>query len=333
MPESDRQPTTTLTGPLGRLDRTREELAKAWLVKLIERASLDQIRDLPTERIAAELPELISDVLRSAEAGGDAYSMTAEARERAVRMAELRDPSAAAASDVARDVAALGAVILAGLRRDADDLGPERFADLALAVGDAVGAVQAAAVETLIQRRSREVESTAGSDSLTGLFDLRHLQATLRQSLALHERYGHPFALLVLDVEGLRRVNDAGGRQAGDRLLIQVALAMRRAIRTVDVPARIGGDEFGVVMPHQNASAARALAERLAGAVRVETAGADEEGAAVAIGLVSCPEHGTEVSALMGAADGAMYAAKAGGEAVAVGTPTEPQEESLGAGR
>jgi len=325
VPASDRQPTTALTGPLGRLERTREELAKAWLVKLIERASLEQIRDLPTERIAAELPALISDVLRAAAAGGDAWAMEPEAGERAARLAELREAGSAEAADVARDVAALGAVILAGLRQDAAELGAERFADLALAVGDAVGAVQAAAVETLVGRRSREAQSTAGTDPLTGLSDLRRLQATLRQSLALHERYGHPFALLVLDIDGLRRVNDTAGRPAGDRLLVQVSLAMRRAIRTVDVPARIGGDEFGVVMPHQRAAPARALAERLAHAVRVETAGADGQGAAVAIGLVSCPEHGTDAATLMEAADGAMYAAKAGGETIAVAASAEAE--------
>ena len=57
---------TPLRGPLARLDRTREELAKAWIVRLIGRASLDEIKDLPTDRIAAQLPDLISDVLRGA---------------------------------------------------------------------------------------------------------------------------------------------------------------------------------------------------------------------------------------------------------------------------
>ena len=56
---------TPIRGPIARLDRSRDELAKAWLVRLIERASLDEIRDLPTERIARELPELISDIVES----------------------------------------------------------------------------------------------------------------------------------------------------------------------------------------------------------------------------------------------------------------------------
>ena len=68
---------TPIRGPLARLDRSREELAKAWLVRLIERASLDEIRDLPTDRIARELPELIGDLLQSVAAdGGDPYELS-----------------------------------------------------------------------------------------------------------------------------------------------------------------------------------------------------------------------------------------------------------------
>jgi hypothetical protein len=70
---------TPIRGPLARLDRSREELAKAWLVRLIERSSLEEIRDLPTERIARELPELISDLLRAvADEDGATYELSAE---------------------------------------------------------------------------------------------------------------------------------------------------------------------------------------------------------------------------------------------------------------
>lgn len=325
MPDDDRRQPTPLRGPLARLDRAREELAKAWLVRLIERASLDEIKDLPTERIAAELPELISDVLASAAdgeggSGGDA-DLTAAARERAARLAELRATPEVSASDLARDVAAIQRVILEALREDAGELGAERLADLAVAVGDAVGAVQAAAVETLVGRRSRELETLASSDPLTGLSNLRHLQQALRHALDLHKRYDQRFALLVLDIDGLKRVNDAGGHAAGDRVLVQVALALRRTIRTVDTPARIGGDELCVLAPNQEAEAARSLGERLAEAVSSETATPDEPGIGIAVGVVACPEHGDDAATLLDAADQAMYRAKAGGDAVAVGDP------------
>ena len=326
MPEEDRRRTTPLRGPLARLDRDRETLAKAWLVQLIERASLDQIKDLPTDRIAAELPLLISDVLAAAGDDGDPHEMSAEARERAARLAELReDGGEARPADVARDVAAVQHVILDALRRDADELGGARIADLALSLSDAVAAVQAAAVDALVGRRSRELESQADSDPLTGLSNLRYLQQQVRTTLALHARYGQPFALLVLDIDGLKRVNDARGRSAGDRVLVQVALALRRTIRAVDVPARIGDDEFCVLVPNQESNSARALAERLSESIRAETGVAGEPPIGVSIGVVACPEHGADAAVLLEAADQAMYRAKAGGEAVATGDPTEPE--------
>lgn len=326
MPDPDRPTNMPLRGPLARLDRTREELAKAWIVRVIGRASLEEIKDLPTDRIAAQLPDLISDVLRGASGERDPFDMSAEAHERAARLAELRESREPAAADLARDVAAIQSVILEALRRDADELGAEPLARLAERLAESVAAVQAAAVETLVSRRSRELESLANSDPLTGLSNLRHLHAQLKSALAIAKRYEHPFALLVLDVDSLKRVNDAHGHPAGDRVLVQVAIAVRRSIRSVDTPARIGGDEFCVLAPNQTAAAASGLAERLAEAVTTETAGsAGEEGVGVSIGVVSCPEHGDDADSLLESADQAMYRAKAGGDAVAVGEPKEPE--------
>ncbi len=316
-----------LTGPLARLERAREELAKAWIVRVIGRASLEEIKDLPTDRIAAQLPELISDVLRGAAEGSDPFEMSPEAHERAARLAELRDTREPAAADLTRDVAAIQMVILEALRRDAEELGGEALAHVAERIAESVAAVQAAAVETLVSRRGRELESLANNDPLTGLSNLRHLHAQLKQSLGIAKRYEHPFALLVLDIDGLKRVNDAQGHAAGDRVLVQVALAVRRSIRSVDLPARIGGDEFCVLAPDQTAKTAAALAERLAEAVATETAGAvgEDGGVGISIGVVACPEHGDDADSLLESADQAMYKAKAGGDAVAVGDPREAE--------
>lgn len=327
MPEADRRQPTPLHGPLARLQGAREELAKAWLVRLIERASLEEIKTLPTERIAAELPELISDVLAVAADGerGDRPQPDPGAHERAAHLAELRQAGMVSASALTLDVAAIGHVILDALRADASELGAERTAELALAIGDAVAAMQATALEALAGRRSRELESLSTNDSLTGLSNMAQLQQQLGHALELHRRYGQRFALLALDVDGLRRVNDSSGRAAGDRLLVAVALAVRRTIRTVDTPARIGDDELGILAPNQDAAAARALGERLAEAIGAETAGPQGSGVRVAVGVVACPEHGDDATTLLGAADQAMYRAKAGGEAVAVGDPSEPE--------
>jgi diguanylate cyclase (GGDEF)-like protein len=116
-------------------------------------------------------------------------------------------------------------------------------------------------------------------------------------------------------------VNDAHGHQAGDRVLMQVAMALRRSIRTVDVAARLGGDEFCVLAPEQESDAATTLAERLATAVQEEVASPDDPPVGLSIGVVSCPRHGADAEALIDAADRAMYRAKAAGDDVALGEP------------
>jgi diguanylate cyclase (GGDEF)-like protein len=313
---------TPSRGPFARLADSRDELAKAWLVRLIERASLEEISELPTERIARELPKLIGDIVSSvASTNGDPYQLTEEQTKRAASLAALRSGRDTSAAEVARDVAALQTVLVRALREELAESDPERFAEAVELLVDATGAIQGAAVEELIRRRSRELESQANTDPLTGLGNLRHLQTQLAQLLDLNKRYERPFAVLLMDVDGLKRINDAHGHQAGDRILVQLAMALRRQIRNVDVAARLGGDEFCVLAPEQDAEAALTLGERLARAVTEEVATPDETSVGLSVGVVSCPEHGTEADVLIDGADRAMYRAKAAGDDVALGEP------------
>jgi diguanylate cyclase (GGDEF)-like protein len=322
---------TQIRVPLARLERSRDELAKAWLVRLIERASLEEISELPTEQIARELPELITDIVGAVAAdNGDPYQLTERQTQRAAALAGLRSGRETSAGDVARDIAALQAVLVRALRDELAEKDPARFAEAVERLADAAGAVQAAAVEELVRTRSRELESQANTDPLTGLGNLRNLQSELSHMLEIQKRYGHPFGVLLMDIDGLKRVNDSQGHQAGDRLLMQVAMALRRSIRTVDVAARLGGDEFCVLAPEQESAAAVLLAERLASAVTDEVSIPADPPVGLSIGVVSCPEHGQDAEALIDAADRAMYRAKAAGENVAMGEPTsaEVAEES-----
>ena len=311
---------TPIRGPLALLDRSREELAKAWLVRLIERASLEEIRDLPTDRIARELPELIGDIVRSAAAGNgaDPYALSAEQAERAASLATLRGGRDAGAGDVARDIASLQAVLVRALRDELADSDPERFAEAVEGLVHATGAIQAAALEALVRNRSRELDSQAHTDPLTGLGNLRELQRQLGQLVDLQKRYGHPFAVLLMDIDGLKRINDAHGHQAGDRVLMQLAMSLQRSIRSVDTAARLGGDEFCVLAPEQESSGAAVLAERLAAAAGDEVATPVDPAVGLSIGVVACPEHGDDPARLIDNADRAMYRAKASGERVAI---------------
>jgi diguanylate cyclase (GGDEF)-like protein len=313
---------TPIRGPLAHLDRSRDELAKAWLVRLIERASLDEISDLPTDRIARELPELITDIVTSvADTSGNPNELSEEQAGRAAALAALRNGRETSAADLARDVAALQAVLVRALREQLAERDPLGFAEAVERLADATGAIQAAASEELIRRRSRELESQANTDALTGLGNLRHLQGQIAHLVAIHQRYGHPFAVLVMDIDGLKRINDAHGHPAGDRVLMQVGMALQRSTRTVDVAARLGGDEFCVLAPQQEAEAARTLAERLTTAVREEVASPDEPPVSLSIGVAACPTHGNDAESLIDTADRAMYRAKATGEGVALAEP------------
>ena len=216
---------------------------------------------------------------------------------------------------MARDIAALQAVLVRALREELAERDPERFADAVERLADATGAIQAAAVEELVRTRSRELESQANTDPLTGLGNLRNLQRELAHMLEIQKRYGHPFGVLLMDIDGLKRINDSQGHQAGDRLLMQVAMALQRSIRSVDVAARLGGDEFCVLAPEQEADAAR-CGERLATAVAEEVSIPADPPVGLSIGVVSCPEHGDDAETLIDAADRAMYRAKAAGENV-----------------
>jgi diguanylate cyclase (GGDEF)-like protein len=315
-----------IRGPLSRLERSRDELAKQWLVRLIERASLDEIRELPTEKIARELPELITGIVGAISEGeGDPFNLSKEQTERAASLANLRGGGRdARAVDVARDVAALQTVLLRALRTDLED-DPVRFAQAVEQLVEATAGIQAAAMEAHVQSRSRELESQANTDPLTGLGNLRALQRAMANLIDTQKRYQHPFGVLLMDIDGIKRINDSHGHQAGDRVLMQVGMSLRRSIRSVDTAARIGGDEFCVLLPQQELKSAAKLAARLATAIEEEVAAPGQPSISVSIGVAASPEHGDEAESLVDTADRAMYRAKAAGEGIALGDPPGTQ--------
>jgi diguanylate cyclase (GGDEF)-like protein len=302
------------------LSATAEEITKDWIVRLIEHTSLEQIRELPTERIAREVPPLIEDILRAVLAPGDGPDLGAdgELHRRVQALASLR-AERELTPELPRDIAALETVLLRTVQdRLAAD--PSALVDAIERLIRLFAVLQSGLVQDLLDARSSELEWLANTDSLTGLFNLRYLRQQMDHLLGLQQRYGHPFALLLLDVDGLKRVNDSFGHAAGDELLLGVAEAIRAATRSVDVSARIGGDEFCVLAPHQTASRATILGDRLATGIEMLES-ADGAHVGVSIGVVACPEHSSDPERLLELADMAMYRAKAGGERVAVGDP------------
>jgi diguanylate cyclase (GGDEF)-like protein len=166
------------------------------------------------------------------------------------------------------------------------------------------------------QRRLRE---RALRDPLTGLPNRVLLEDRLRRALSWMRRAGTGFALLALDLDGFKQVNDSLGHGAGDLLLREAAQRMRRALREQDTLARMGGDEFLALLPGvQRESDALAAGARLIEAMRTPFAastGARRESVLVGIsaGAVLCPQHATQEHALLEAADRALYRAKRAG--------------------
>jgi diguanylate cyclase (GGDEF)-like protein len=112
-------------------------------------------------------------------------------------------------------------------------------------------------------RRYREARQLAETDALTGFFNQRYFHEMLRRESLRAQRYDRRLALLILDLDDFKAVNDRIGHLAGDAVLAQVAEQLRNEIRSVDIGCRIGGDEFAVVMPESTASDATQLFERM----------------------------------------------------------------------
>jgi diguanylate cyclase (GGDEF)-like protein len=171
-------------------------------------------------------------------------------------------------------------------------------------------------IEEVLRTRARELEWLGSTDSLTGLHNVRFLQQHIHHLLAVQKRYGHPFAILLVDIEGLKRINDAYGKVAGDRTLVSVATALGEQLRSVDTPVRMGGDEFCILLPHQTTPRALMVGNRVADAVEAVDNPTGQP-LRVSVGVVSCPQDGTDAEALLEVADAAVYRAKAAGTRIA----------------
>ena len=166
-------------------------------------------------------------------------------------------------------------------------------------------------------RLHARVREQASVDDLTGLANHRALQRVLQEQLSGGERFAPRLSLVLLDIDDFKRVNDTYGHPEGDRVLREVADAIRSRCRTVDRPARYGGEELAVALPRTDAAGALRMAEDLRQAVedlRIEVPGGELLRITVSAGVATSPESGTTPSELVAAADRALYAAKAAGK-------------------
>jgi len=162
------------------------------------------------------------------------------------------------------------------------------------------------------RRMEEELRRMAATDPLTGLPNRREFMSALGSEWERARRYGHPSSLLMVDIDHFKKVNDLHGHAAGDEALRQLAECMRGELRTTDLPARLGGEEFAVLLPMTDALAAIEIAERLRQRVVATIISWEDKSFSISISVgVACVDSGSSSSdACLARADAALYRAK-----------------------
>jgi diguanylate cyclase (GGDEF)-like protein len=219
----------------------------------------------------------------------------------------------------------LGALVLIG-RRGAFDATARQVLGM---LGNQAGAALLA-----IRLKDRERER-ASRDGLTALYNRREFDRLLQAAVAREERQEGRFALLLLDIDHFKKLNDSFGHPSGDAALRNTARLLEKHLRKGDHAARYGGEEFAAILPGADEKGARQLAERIRRAVgeaEVEVAPGQTARVTVSLGVGVWPDDGREPESLLAAADRALYAAKQGGRDRVVAASSVPPPTSAAAG-
>jgi diguanylate cyclase (GGDEF)-like protein len=217
---------------------------------------------------------------------------------------------AAATSQVSVPLLAQGKVLGVLSLYDREDGAPFTLGD---AEGLTTFAVQAAVAIENVQLHA-EAERLSVTDPLTGAWNYRYFKRRFEQEIERSRRFGRVLALLMLDIDHFKSVNDRFGHQRGDEVLVELARRVTGSVRDIDTFARYGGEEFVLILPETNLEGGLAVAEKLRLATRRTRfcAGDKDPGIplTVSIGAACFPEHATSPEELLRAADEALYEAK-----------------------
>jgi diguanylate cyclase (GGDEF)-like protein len=158
------------------------------------------------------------------------------------------------------------------------------------------------------------LHSAATTDELTGLLNRRALEERLEAEISRSHRHQLKTAIVLVDVDRFKLINDTLGHAAGDRYLGLIGAVLARHVRNLDVVGRLGGDEFLVILPMTSSSEALVFINRLQGGLQRLAADHPEFAmATLSFGIAEAPRHGRTSAAILAAADSALYAAKRGG--------------------
>lgn len=160
-----------------------------------------------------------------------------------------------------------------------------------------------------IRQKMNQLRGEADLDTLTGLANRRRFRVALSRELERWRRYGAPCALLLLDIDHMKKINDTYGHPAGDRVLREMAQTLASACRDNDTAARLGGEEFALLCANVDGARAESAAKRLREVlIQLNIEGVGH--ISVSIGVAACPEHADSERSLYAASDAALYVAK-----------------------
>ncbi|ATX80513.1 diguanylate cyclase (GGDEF) domain-containing protein [Mariprofundus aestuarium] len=212
-----------------------------------------------------------------------------------------------------------------------------------LGVGGVIGGFEAKIILRIInnmRKAKEELHFQASRDLLTGLYNRRYMMDQLHQGVSLAIRYQHPLALVMIDLDHFKQVNDVYGHAAGDQVLVHMAEKLRERVRDADVPGRWGGEEFIVLLPHTSLEGAKKAADQWLCHLNsdpVQLEGGDVVSVTFSAGIAMLDgdekvDVNDAVKRLLHVADGRMYMAKSQGRNRVIVEGSVPDDVLAGSG-